>query len=179
MIYLLLIDTEEDKRKFVLLYEKYRYFMFTIAVRIVKNYHDAEDIVHEAFIKIAKSMHHIHDIDSYETKRFLIIVTRSVAFDYYRKRTRNIENLSYIDEMANDTTAVTYIDSELNGAVQIMEIMMKLSPKYRDVLLLKYSYQYDVKKIADILNITEGNVRQRLLRGRQMLEKALNKLEDK
>jgi DNA-directed RNA polymerase specialized sigma24 family protein len=46
-------------------------------------------------------------------------------------------------------------------------------------MLLKYSYQYDVKKIADILNITEGNVRQRLLRGRQMLEKALNKLEDK
>lgn len=178
MIYLLLIDTEEDKRKFVILYEKYRYFMLKVAMSILKDYHEAEDMVHEAFIKIAKKMEYIGDVESYETKRYLVIVTRNTAIDFYRKKKRCMGCDTYIDELSNCKTLATYIDSELEGVEQIMKIMSELPPIYRDVFILRFAYQYEVKKIAEILNLTEINVRQRLLRGRQMIEKVLNEMED-
>ena len=43
MIYLLMIDSGEDRRKFVILYETYRHFMMKIALDILKDAYLAED----------------------------------------------------------------------------------------------------------------------------------------
>lgn len=45
LLYLALIDTEEEKRKFVSLYENYRQTMYYAAYQILKNTHAAEDAV--------------------------------------------------------------------------------------------------------------------------------------
>lgn len=179
MIYLLLIESEEEKRKFVVLYEKYKYLMLKIALDIVKDYQESEDIVHEAFIKIAKNMHNIHEVDSNETKRYIIIITRSVAIDFYRRKKRSMENTLYLDEIRDYSTPVVVAENSLADVDVIMKALMKIPLKYRDVLILKYAYQYEAKKIAEILNITEANVRQRLVRGRRILEIELKRLEDK
>ena len=56
MIYLMMIDAEEDKQKFAILYETYRHLMMKVALNVLKDTFLAEDAVHEAFIKIAKNM---------------------------------------------------------------------------------------------------------------------------
>ena len=53
IIYLMSIESQENQRKFVVLYEKYKYLMIKVAKDILKNEHEAEDAVHEAFFKIA------------------------------------------------------------------------------------------------------------------------------
>lgn len=53
MIYLMMIDGEEEKRKFVILYEKYRCLMLKVACNILQDNFLAEDAVHDAFMKIA------------------------------------------------------------------------------------------------------------------------------
>ena len=60
------MDTEE-KNKFESVYNRYKSAMFNKAVSIVKNESDAEDILQEAFIKIAKNIKSIDDIKSKET----------------------------------------------------------------------------------------------------------------
>lgn len=56
MIYLMMIDAEEDKQKFAILYETYRHLMMKVALNVLKDTFLAEDAVHESFIKIAKNM---------------------------------------------------------------------------------------------------------------------------
>ena len=59
MIYLMMIDAEEDKPKFAILYETYRHLMMKVALNVLKDTFLAEDAVHESFIKIAKNMEKI------------------------------------------------------------------------------------------------------------------------
>ena len=47
MIYLMMIDAEEDKQKFAILYETYRHLMMKVALNVLKDTFLAEDAVHE------------------------------------------------------------------------------------------------------------------------------------
>ena len=60
----------------------------------------------------------------------------------------------------------------------ILDILRRLPVKYRDVFLPKYSDNMDNDEIAKVLNITEGTIRQRLSRGKIMIQEALNKREE-
>lgn len=56
---------------------------------------------------------------------------------------------------------------------ELFETVMKLPRKYRIVIHLFYYEDYTVHEIADILRITESNVKVRLSRGRVMLKEKL------
>ena len=55
----------------------------------------------------------------------------------------------------------------------LFEDVMKLPDKYRIVIHLFYYEDYSVREIADILKLSESNVKTRLSRGRSLLKTAL------
>ena len=82
----------------------------------------------------------------------------------------------YVDELAESEQPLTYMETDMDN--RILDVLKNLPVKYRDVFLLKYSSHMENKEIAQVLRITEGNVRQRLARGKEMIQKAINSLED-
>ena len=50
LIYLQIIETDEDKSKFEQIYETYRGLMFHTAFKVLTHEQDAEDAVHHAFV---------------------------------------------------------------------------------------------------------------------------------
>ncbi|HFL3113362.1 TPA: RNA polymerase sigma factor, partial [Clostridioides difficile] len=96
LIYLAMLELEEDKVKFEKIYEKYRQIMFYVANKILKDDHLAEDAVHNAFIRIIKNIDKIDEVDSPRTKAFIVIIVERIAIDFYRKRKR--EKVSDIEE---------------------------------------------------------------------------------
>ena len=54
LIYLAAISSDEDKSKFELIYRQYRNLMYYAANQILHNSSDAEDVVHQAFLKIVE-----------------------------------------------------------------------------------------------------------------------------
>ena len=52
-IYLSMLETNEEKNQFEQLYIKYKQDMYAVAYGILKNKEDAEDAVHQSFLKIA------------------------------------------------------------------------------------------------------------------------------
>lgn len=176
MIYLMMIDTEEDKRKFVILYEKYRYLMIKVAYDVLHDNYLAEDAVHEAFLKVSHNMDKIASMDALETKRYLITVTKNATIDIYRKRSTRMKREILLDELGENETPLTYIETDVDN--RVLDILRNLPVKYRDVFLLKYSSKMENREIAELLRISEGNVRQRLSRGKEMIQEAINNLED-
>ncbi len=63
MMILMIVDEPEEKRKFLILYETYRYLMLKVAVDILHDYQLAEDAVQEAFVRVAKHMEQIGQPD--------------------------------------------------------------------------------------------------------------------
>lgn len=175
MIYLMMIDTEEDKRKFVILYEKYRCLMMKVAYDVLHDNYLAEDSVHEAFLKVSQNMDKIGGVDAMETKRYLITVTKNATIDIYRKRSTRMKREILLDELGENDMPLTYMETDVDN--RVLDIIKKLPVKYRDVFLLKYSSKMENREIAELLRISEGNVRQRLSRGKEMIQEAINNLE--
>ena len=144
--------------------------MMKVALNVLKDTFLAEDAVHESFIKIAKNMEKIREIDATVTKRYLLTITKNATIDIYRKRNHQFQREIYVDELEECNVPVTY--------AEILDILRCLPVKYRDVFLLKYSGNMDNDEIAKVLNITEGTIRQRLSRGKIMIQEALNKREE-
>jgi RNA polymerase sigma-70 factor (ECF subfamily) len=172
----MMMDAEEDKRKFVILYEKYRYLMLRVAHDVLGDYYLAEDAVHEAFIKVALNMGKVDDVNAQETKRYLITITKNATIDIYRKRRSQMKREILVDELSENEVPLTYMETDVDN--RVLDILKNLPVKYRDVFLLKYASKLDNDEIADILKISEGALRQRLARGKEMIQEAVNRLED-
>ena len=68
LVYLQMIETPEDKSKFIILYEEYRDYMYRVALAILHNPEDAEDAVHYAFVKIAENIDRLGALNTLKTK---------------------------------------------------------------------------------------------------------------
>lgn len=174
MMFLMMINTLEDKRKFAILYEKYRYLMQKVAADVLNDHFLAEDAVHNAFISLAAHMDKIENPDSLRTKRYLITITKNAAVDIYRKKNVQIHREVYMDELEEDVP-MSYMETDLENGV--LDILKKLPVKYRDIFLLKYSAHMENSEIANLCGIQEGTVRQRISRGKALIEEELKKWE--
>ena len=110
LIYLALIEGEADKRKFERLYMNYRQTMYYIAYGILKNRAVAEDAVHQAFLRVIDRLEKINEEDCHKTRGYLVIITKHIAIDMYRKQQReqalSYEELEYsvADTVGSDRT---------------------------------------------------------------------------
>jgi len=176
MIFLLMIDTPEDKGKFTILYEKYRYLMQKVAMDALHDRFQAEDAVHNAFINLAMHMDGIGEPESLQTKRYLITIVKNAAIDMYRKKNVQMKREIYVDELGEEELPIAYMETDLDN--DVLDILKKLPIKYRDIFLLKYSAHLENSEIARLCGIQESTVRQRIARGKRLIEDALQKREE-
>ncbi len=176
MICLMKMDSEEEKGKVALLYEKYRRLLWRAAMDVLQDEYLAEDAVQDAFLKVGKNLDKIGEIESYETRCYLVVVARNAAIDIYRKRKIRMGWETWVEVEAADKIFgkdVQNFYQEEAFSTEMMEILKNLPDKYRGVLLLKYVNCLGNREIAEALGISEGAVRQRLSRGKRMIEKAI------
>ncbi len=169
-----MIDNPEGKLKFTWLYEFYKNTMFAVAFDIVKQYHDAEDVLEEALIKVIEILDDIDEaeIGTPRCKNLMITITKHRAIDFWRKARKlpvPMENLEQ-EELYQDVEQL-YIDTE--NYKEVIACIGELDEMYRDVLNLKVMHHLTSKKIASILNIGEANVNMRYMRAKRMLAKKL------
>ncbi len=163
-IYLSFIEDEADKELFVAVYEQYRDSM----VRFVKSYTRrddiAEDVVHDTFLKLAKSIHRWKKLDGAEQKAYILVAVRNQAITTLNKLRK--EPKSYIPA---DTFYGDWIEAADQGG--LLQNAAKLLPdSLVDVLILKYWYGYSNKEIGKILNIKPNAVSQRVARIKNILK---------
>ena len=157
-----------DKNKFESIYNIHKNALFYHALKIVKNESDAEDVLQEAFIKIAKNINAIDDIKSKETISFLIVITKNTSYDYMRKFSKITElplseTETFIDESALDNL-VSSIEYE-----QIVSVITSIPTPYNEVLYLHFVKDYSIKKTANILDKKTATVKMQLVRGKRIL----------
>lgn len=157
----------KDKQKIIeALYYKYRYLLFKVTNDILHDQFLAEDAIHNTFVRICKRSDLIED-DDIKSKNLLLIMCKHEAIDLWRKRKRQSEHESYIDDIV-DIEDICRIEKK-NVESDLMELFKSLPGIYQDVFILKYVNDMDDTNIAKVLRITEANVRKRLSRGKQLI----------
>ena len=87
-LYLAMIDSDADKSKFEILYSEYKNLMYYTANRILRNSRDAEDVVHQAFLKVIEILDTISSPRCHKTRALLVTITEHKAIDLYREKQR-------------------------------------------------------------------------------------------
>ena len=165
LIYLQMIESEEDKSKFEKLYNQYRHLMFSVANKILDNQFDAEDAVHKAFVSIIDNLDKIKEVDCPKTKAYVVIITENKAIDIIRSKKHIIE-----DELIDTLYG---IEIPMPGDGGLADAMAKLPARYREVLLLRFDNGYKTKEIAKMMNMTEGSMQKLIWRAKDALHKQL------
>ena len=157
------------------LYEKYEHNLLLVAKN--KLYFDAElaeDAVQEAFKRLLRSKVEIYENNS--GKAYVFAVLENVCNDMLKKKNK-IDTHEVSDEKIIEASFATpddiIIGKELRVALK--RILKKLDSTYREVLMLKIASEKSTKEIADILGMSEENVRVKLHRARSIIYKELEK----
>ena len=174
-IYLSMVPTVEEKQKVKEVYEQYYGLMFHIARGYCSQRSDAEDIVHDAIVKMIKHLACIDTKDPNRTRAFCATVVKYTALDRLKAKENHV--ISIEDFQEEPTHAKDFAIDKDTYADLVREIRA-LSDPYRIVLTLKYVNDMTDREISELLGVSEKTVSVRLSRGRQKLRKALEEAEN-
>lgn len=166
IVYLQMIETDEDKVRFERVYNAYRGLMYYVAYGILKNEEDAEDAVHQAFVSIIENLEKISEAECPKTRAFCVIVVERKALDMLRRR-RGLAG-AYEVELAGVEVPMP-VGSELEHA------LARLPARYREVLLLRFFLGYSTKEVAEILQISHAAALKLVSRAKGALARELER----
>lgn len=138
--------------------KQYSNMLFRICIVILANEHDAEDALQDTYIRYVKKAPAFNDKE--HEKAWLIRVATNICKDMRRFRLRN----TYLNIVDFEKYCKSHNDSE------ILEKIMSLPPKYKEVILLYYIEGYKVHDITKILSISASAVKKRLQYAREKLK---------
>lgn len=170
--YLLILDTEEEQSLFEELYKRYRDEMYHIACRILKNTHDAEDVVHESFLALSANMDKVAGNTPKKTWNYIATIVRNRSYNLYHMRRRHADEpltdiLLDSREAPDKSMEEKMIDCEQQTFLR--EYIQSLPDTYRDIIIMKYYQEMSGAEIADALGMTADNVRHILMRARKKM----------
>lgn len=173
-LYMTFIDDEKNKPKFEIIYYTYREKMLLMADSVLHNRQDAEDAVHDTFIKIARNMKSIGEPESNKTLSYVLKATKNTAINLHNKNKSN-DNRIYFDTI-DDISDHEFLDKldiseNYNKAVQAI---LKLDDKYKDVMFYHFVQEMKVSAVADLLGRKKSTVKQQLVRGKKLLLETLD-----
>lgn len=152
-----------------MLMNEYGNEVWRYAYAITGNGEQAKDIAQEVFIKAYYKIDTFRGQSSFKT--WLLTITRNIAINEMRSRYFRkillIEHVKYRE--AVQSAEVAYMESQ--SAADICAIIMKLSRKLREVLVLDLEHELSMQEMAQLLNLSPGTVKSRLYRARKEVEK--------
>ncbi len=180
VLYLNMIDNDDDRNLFEKIYYSYRKQMFTVALSVLGNEDDAEDLVHDVFCNIAeKYLPTLQNIkNEQDMKNYLLKATKNSALNKKRDTKNSIslhenETVLNAEEDLNDNSFLDMICNSLSYQ-EIISAIRSLDKKYEEVLYLHFVLEMSVSDVADFLERNKNTVKIQLARGKMILLEKLS-----
>ncbi len=159
--------------------------VFALAMRLLRHRHDAEDVTQQTFVKVIENLEQFREESSVAT--WVLRIATNLALTAIRRR-RPIQTLWNEGAAAgsDDSSSLSRPQfiahwrddpADLVGRAEVRQLLEEaldeLDEKYRTVFTLRDIEQFSTRETAEILGISENNVKVRLLRARLQLRERL------
>ena len=163
------------------LVKKYDEKIARLIYNMLNNTEDAEDVYQEVFLKVFQSIHKYRFGSKFYTWLYRIAVNTCIN---YRKK-RSSRSFEMLEEVATTSAAnwdLLFKSSEENPEEAMLNLELhekisssieNLSPKQRAVFVLRHYHGHKLSEIAEILNCSEGTVKNYLFRSIQKMKAGL------
>ncbi|MEO3947107.1 sigma-70 family RNA polymerase sigma factor [Gorillibacterium sp. CAU 1737] len=176
--YLHLLHAQEmDSVTFDRLMKEYGQEVWNYAYFMTRDYHAADDISQEVFLRVYRNFSGFRGESSVRT--WLLRITRNMSLNY--RKTAFVRRVFLRSDMSTDKRNRSAEEDVLDQDVcnEIWKIILGLPAPFREVLLLEIQFHYSTKETADLIGVSEGTVKSRLSRARQKVTAALKKAQEK
>lgn len=159
-----------DHAAFRLLVERYRDQVVRIAFRIANDFHAAEDIAQDSFVRAFGKISQF-DPDKGSFSSWLFTITKNVSLNARRKRnpipieTAGAESCDRPDPAGNSESRDQY--RQLDAAID------ELEEPFRSTFLLAEVEELPLKQIAEMEGAALGTIKSRISRAKSRLREAL------
>ena len=179
---IMLAALSEDDRDFVSgIFEEYGKQMYSIALDILKNEHDADDALQETMYKIIKYVDKFADDDKSKIRNKIMIglraSIRNTSFRHYRKQQNKNKYESDEEEVEIDIEDESAIVDDIviksEDCRKIKDALLGLVSDLQDTVNLVYYCDFSCVEAAKFLGISDNAVRNRLYQARKKLKEVL------
>lgn len=165
---------DRDEKAFRTLVDRYKQRAMRLAWRYTRDMDSAADIVQEGFIQVWRSAQSFEGRSNFNTWFYRIIVNKSL--NEVKKNRR------YIFSDLKEDTAIIRMENntmEKQNTLQsaVHNAMQHLSEKQRIIFSFRHLDGLSTSEVSNVLNISEGSVKQHLFRAVKKLNKALNAIK--
>jgi RNA polymerase sigma-70 factor, ECF subfamily len=166
---------EGDESALAALYDRYATLALGMALKIVRDQNEAEDVVHDAFIAV------VERVDQFRAERgslvaWLVTMVRNLALDRARRRTRRAQIMD--DELRHEPAPPVLDPEQISWLAHEREAvrvaMSKLSASQRETLEIAFFEGLSYPEIAARENVALGTVKSRAARALGALRAALD-----
>jgi RNA polymerase sigma factor (sigma-70 family) len=169
-----------DVKAFSQLVDKHKRMAYTLALRVVNNPEDAEEIAQDAFIKAYQSLSDFKGESKFSTWLYKIVFHVSIS----RLRKKQLNTVSMDDDLRNfDVSETDHMLTRLTIEEQnnlVRTAIDKLPEDERAMITLYYLNDNSVKEITGVTGDSESNVKIKLFRARKRLWELLKyRFQDK
>jgi RNA polymerase sigma factor (sigma-70 family) len=168
---------EGDQAAFGLLMKRYRESVFYMVLKMVHNRDDAEDLTMVAFSKAFHNLANYSPDFAFSTWLFRIATNNCIDFIRKKKlQTTSIDQQTKTEDGESAPIAVkdrsmTPEESIIKDqrAAKIREVIQQLSPKYKQLIELRYFEELSYEEIAEQQDLPLGTVKAQLFRAKDLL----------
>lgn len=183
LLYLISLVEADDIPKIEYIYNKYHSDMICLAKFRLKNANiasyatEAEDVVQNAFVKISKNIKLIDlDVPEKALKAYIMSIVANESSNFLA----DYKYVESFDESHDELSESDFFErlcirERYDEVTRMIEAM---DEKYSIALLYRYHKGMTVKQIASLMGIPEKTVYTRLERGKKLLLKSLEEIED-
>jgi len=142
----------------------YKGRIFSYVYRMVHNYHDAEDITFDTFIKCFNALASFDTSKPFTT--WLFTIAHNLTMDHFRKHKIEFE---YFDEFHPSSDDLVAEFKKKRKVEQIDRALAKLPPIDREMVILFHKEEHTYQEISEIMKIPITTIKTRLHRARKKL----------
>ena len=165
-----------DETAFTMLVKKYHKHVHALAWRKIGDFHIAEDITQETFLKVYKHLATLKDLDRFPGWLYVIATRRCIA--WLRKKrlhTQLVEDIDMVGkgkETYSQYVATQQAKTSTEAKQEVVkQLLAKLQESERTVITLYYFGEMTCEEISKFLGVSANTIKSRLSRARQRLKK--------
>ena len=143
-----------------------------LAKWLLRNEHDAQDVVQEAYLRAFRSFAGFHGGNG---RAWLLTIVRNTSYTLLKKN-RAADFTTFDEEIhvpSDESVSPATTLEHTEDAELIKEAINELPAEFREILVLRHQEGLSYKEIADIAQIPPGTVMSRLARARGKLKEYL------
>jgi len=149
------------------LIEMYQNQMYSVCLSILKKPDEAQEAAQDTFIKMHKSLHTFKEGSKFSSWLYKIAYRTSLDYLRKRKKTVDIEEVSFSLETGSSNQDDVMIQSELSN--QLLRAISFLKAEEAGIIRMFYLEEMSIKELAESTGNSISNVKVKLFRGRKKL----------